>query len=209
MRRQLVPAVRMVLVMTVVLGLAYPLVGTAIAQGLFHSTADGSLVKVNGQVVGSKQLGQAFTQAKYFHGRPSAAGITASGSLDDQGQAGDPSDKSLMNSGGSNLGPTNSTLLDNVSAAVAAYRKENHLSASTAVPVDAVTSSGSGVDPEISVANARLQAPRVAEARGLAVSKVDQLIDQYTDGRSLGFLGDAGVNVLELNLALDRTTGGR
>jgi len=207
MRRQLVPALRMVLVLTVLLGLAYPLFGTAIAQGLFRSKADGSLVKVNGQVVGSKLLGQQFTEAKYFHGRPSKAGITASGSLDDQGKPGDPNDPSLMNSGGSNLGPTNSTLLDNVSAAVAAYRKENHLSASTPVPVDAVTSSGSGVDPEISVANARLQAPRVAQARGLAVSKVNQLIDQHTDGRSLGFLGDPGVNVLELNLALDRISG--
>jgi K+-transporting ATPase ATPase C chain len=197
----------MVLVLTVLLGLAYPLVGTAIAQGLFRSTADGSLVKVNGQVVGSKQLGQQFTEAKYFHGRPSAAGITASGSLDDQGHAGAANDKSLMNSGGSNLGPTNPTLLDDVSKAVAAYREENHLSASTPVPVDAVTSSGSGVDPDISVANARLQAPRVASARGLPVSKVDALIDQHTTGRSLGFLGDPGVNVLELNLALDRITG--
>jgi len=207
MRRQLVPAVRMVLVMTVLLGLAYPLIGTGIAQALFRSKADGSLVKVDGQVIGSKLLGQEFTQAKYFHGRPSAAGITASGSLDDQGKAGDPNDESLMNSGGSNLGPTNSTLLDDVSQRVAAYRKENHLSASTPVPVDAVTSSGSGVDPEISVANARLQAARVAQARRLPVSQVDHLIDSYTDGRSLGVLGDPGVNVLELNLALDRITG--
>ena len=207
MRRQLVPAVRMVLVLTVLLGLAYPLIGTGIAQALFRSKADGSLVKVDGQVIGSKLLGQEFTQAKYFHGRPSAAGITASGSLDDQGKAGDPNDESLMNSGGSNLGPTNSTLLDDVSQRVAAYRKENHLSASTPVPVDAVTSSGSGVDPEISVANARLQAARVAQARRLPVSQVDHLIDSYTDGRSLGVLGDPGVNVLELNLALDRITG--
>jgi K+-transporting ATPase ATPase C chain len=197
----------MVLVLTVVLGLAYPLLGTAIAQGLFRSTADGSLVKVNGQVVGSKRLGQTFTEAKYFQGRPSAAAIGASGSLDDKGQPADPNDPTEIYSGGSNLGPTNSTLLDDVSQAVAAYRKANHLSASTPVPVDAVTSSGSGVDPDISVANARLQAPRVAQARGLPVSKIDQLIDQYTDGRSLGFLGDAGVNVLELNLALDRISG--
>jgi potassium-transporting ATPase KdpC subunit len=207
MRRQLVPAVRMVLVLTVLLGLAYPLIGTGIAQALFHHTADGSLVKVDGKVVGSKELGQTFTEDKYFQGRPSAAGITASGSLDDQGKAGDASDKSLMNSGGSNLGPTNPTLLDDVSQRVAAYRTLNGLSASTPVPVDAVTSSGSGVDPEISVANARLQAARVAKARGLTTAKVDSLIDTYTDGRSLGFLGDAGVNVLELNLALDRLAG--
>jgi K+-transporting ATPase ATPase C chain len=204
MRRQLGPAIRMVIVLTVLLGLAYPLVATGVAQALFRSTADGSQVKVNGQVVGSKLLGQTFTEAKYFHGRPSAAGITASGSLDDQGQPGNPKDQSEMNSGGSNLGPTNPTLLQDVSARVAAYRKENHLSASTPVPIDAVTSSGSGVDPEISVANARLQAPRVAAARGLTVSEVDKLIDQHTTKRSLGFLGDPGVNVLELNLALDR-----
>ena len=204
MRRQLLPALRMVIVLTVLLGLAYPLLGTGIAQVLFRSTADGSLVKVDGKVVGSKELGQSFTEAKYFQGRPSAAGITASGSLDSQDRPGNPGDKSLMNSGGSNLGPTNTTLLDAVSARVAAYRRENHLSASTKVPVDAVTSSGSGVDPDISVANARLQAARVAQARGLPVSKVAQLIDQYTTGRSLGFLGDPGVNVLELNLALDR-----
>jgi potassium-transporting ATPase KdpC subunit len=207
MRRQLAPALRMVLVMTVLLGLAYPLLGTGIAQALFHSTADGSLVKVDGQVVGSKELGQTFTEVKYFQGRPSAAGITASGSLDDQGQAGDPSDPSLMNSGGSNLGPTNPTLLDDVSQRVAAYRKLNGLAPGTPVPVDAVTSSGSGVDPEISIANARLQAPRVARARGLTPAQVDHLIGTYTDGRSLGFLGDAGVNVLELNLALDRLAG--
>jgi K+-transporting ATPase ATPase C chain len=206
MRRQLGPAVRMVLVLTVLLGLAYPLVATGVAQALFRSTADGSLVKVNGQVVGSKQLGQTFTQAKYFHGRPSAAGIGASGSLDDQGQPADPKDSSVINSGGSNLGPTNPTLLKDVAARVAAYRAENHLSASTPVPVDAVTSSGSGVDPEISVANARLQAARVSEARHLSIGQVDDLIDKYTTGRSLGFLGDAGVNVLELNLALDRLT---
>jgi K+-transporting ATPase ATPase C chain len=211
------PALRMVLVLTVLLGLAYPLVGTGIAQALFHHTADGSLVKVDGQVVGSKELGQTFTQAKYFQGRPSSdqngsagtagAGITASGSLDDQGKPGDPTDKSLMNSGASNLGPTNQNLLNDVAARVAAYRKLNRLAPGTKVPVDAVTSSGSGVDPEISVANARLQAPRVARVRGLSLAQVDQLVHKYTDGRSLGFLGDAGVNVLELNLALDRLTG--
>jgi K+-transporting ATPase ATPase C chain len=207
MRRQLGPAVRMVVVFTVLLGLAYPLLTTGIAQALFRSKANGSLVKVNDQVVGSKVLGQTFTQAKYFQGRPSAAGITASGSLDDQGNPGNPKDTSEMNSGGSNLGPTNPTLLQDVAQRVAAYRKANHLSASTKVPVDAVTSSSSGVDPEISVANARLQAPRVASARGLPVNKVDQLIDKYTSGRTLGFLGDPGVNVLELNLALDHLAG--
>jgi potassium-transporting ATPase KdpC subunit len=204
MRRQLVPALRMLALMTVVLGLAYPLLLTGVAQGLFHDQANGSLVKVDGQVVGSKLLGQTFTSARYFHGRPSAAGITASGSLGDDGKPGDPKDLSESVTGGSNLGPTNPTLLHDVAQRVADYRKENGLAPGTKVPVDAVTASASGVDPEISVANARLQAPRVAKARGLPVSEVDQLIDRYTDTRSLGFLGAPGVNVLELNLALDR-----
>jgi potassium-transporting ATPase KdpC subunit len=207
MRRQLMPALRMVLVLTVLLGLAYPLLGTGIAQALFRHTADGSLVKVDGKVVGSKALGQSFTEDKYFQGRPSAAGITASGSLDDKGQPGDANDTSIMNSGGSSLGPSNPTLLDDVSQRVAAYRKLNGLAAGAPVPVDAVTSSGSGVDPEISIANARLQAPRVAKVRGLSLAKVDAMINTYTHGRSLGFLGDPGVNVLELNLALDRLAG--
>jgi K+-transporting ATPase ATPase C chain len=207
MRRQLLPALRMLAVLTVLLGLAYPLAITGVAQALFHSSANGSIVKVDGKVVGSKLLGQSFTEAKYFHGRPSAAGITAAGALDDNGKPGDPGDLSLSNSGGSNLGPSNPTLTKAVGQRVADYRKENGLAANVAVPVDAVTSSGSGVDPEISVANARLQARRVARARGLSVAQVNQLVDKYTDSRSLGFLGAPGVNVLELNLALDRMAG--
>jgi K+-transporting ATPase ATPase C chain len=194
----------MLLVMTVVLGLAYPLVVTGVAQAFFKGSADGSLVKVDGKVVGSKLLGQTFTGPRYFHGRPSAAGITASGSRGDDGKPGNPSDLSEAVSGGSNLGPNNPTLLQDVQQRAAAYRKENRLAPGTEVPVDAVTSSGSGVDPEISVANARLQAPRVATARGLSLRTVDSLIDTYTDSRSAGFLGAPGVNVLELNLALDR-----
>jgi potassium-transporting ATPase KdpC subunit len=204
MRRQLVPAVRMIAVLTVLLGLAYPLAVLGFGQALFPHKANGSLVKVDGQVVGSSALGQQFTSAKYFHARPSAAGITASGSLDTNGQPGDPKDLALSNSGGSNLGPTNPTLLTDVSQRAAAYRKENGLPPGTKVPIDAVTSSASGVDPEISVANARLQAPRVAKARRMSLGTVDRLIDEHTVGRSLGFLGDPGVNVLELNLALDR-----
>ena len=222
MRRQLLPALRMMVVFTVVLGLAYPLVTLAVAQLAFNDKANGSLVKKDGQVVGSSLLGQTFTADTYFQARPSAAGITASGSTDSAGQAGDPADLSLSYSGGSNLGPTNSTLLDGVpddpstpdvdessdgvTQRVAAYRAANGLSADTPVPVDAVTSSGSGVDPHISVANARLQANRVAKARGIDVSVVEQLIDQHTQGRSLGFLGEPGVNVLELNLALDASS---
>jgi K+-transporting ATPase ATPase C chain len=218
MRRQLLTALRMVVVLTIALGLGYPLVVLGFSQVTFKDKADGSLVVRDGQVVGSSLLGQTFTSDRYFQGRPSAAGILASGTNDASGQAADPSDLSLSNSGGSNLGPTNPVLLDGtigdptvepdkqaagIVQRVQAYREANGLGADVAVPVDAVTSSGSGVDPHISVANARLQADRVAKARGLDVARVDQMIDQHTDGRSLGFLGEAGVNVLELNLALD------
>ena len=188
MRRQLLPALRIVLVFTVLLGLAYPLLVTGVAQGLWSSKADGSLVKVNGKVVGSSLLGQSFTKAQYFHPRPSAAGTGY------DAQASSPS----------NLGPTNPTLLDNVKKAAAAYRKENGLPAAFSVPIDAVTSSGSGLDPGISVANARLQAARVADARGLTKAQVAKAIADNTHDRQLGVLGEKYVNVLELNLALDR-----
>ena len=188
MRRQLLPALRIVLVFTVLLGLAYPLVVTGVAQGLWSDKADGSLVKVDGKVVGSSLLGQTFTKAKYFHPRPSAAG--------------DGYD--ALASSASNLGPTNPTLIDNVKKAAAAYRKENGLPAGFSVPIDAVTSSGSGLDPGISVANARLQAARVADARGLTKAQVANAIDDNTHDRQLGVLGEKYVNVLELNLALDR-----
>ncbi|HEY4375851.1 MAG TPA: K(+)-transporting ATPase subunit C [Acidimicrobiales bacterium] len=189
MRRQLLPALRMLVVLTVVLGVAYPLAMTGIAQALFSHQADGSLVKdARGRVVGSSLVGQNFTGARWFEPRPSAAG--------EKGY-----DASA--SGASNLGPTNPVLLRSVAERVAAYRKDNGLASTMKVPVDAVTASGSGLDPDISIANARLQAPRVAKARGLPVAKVLSLIGQHTDGRSLGFLGDPGVNVLELNLALE------
>jgi potassium-transporting ATPase KdpC subunit len=218
MRRQLLPALRMMVVLTVVLGLGYPLVVLGVGQLAFKAKADGSLISRNGQVVGSSLIGQTFTSDQYFQGRPSAAGITASGSAAADGQPGDPTDLSLSNSGGSNLGPTNPVLLDGtigdptvdpekqapgITQRVAAYRVVNGLADDVKVPVDAVTSSGSGVDPGISVANARLQAARVARARGIDVSVVDQMIDQQTVSRSLGFLGEESVNVLELNLALD------
>ena len=218
MRRQLLPALRMMVVFTLVLGLGYPLVVLGVSQLAFKDKANGSLVKVNGHVVGSSLLGQTFSSDKYFQGRPSAAGATASGSPDANGQPADTSDLSLSNSGGSNLGPTNPVLLDGtvgdptvpadkqapgITQRVAAYRAANGLADDVKVPVDAVTSSGSGVDPGISVANARLQAARVAKARDLDVSVVNQLIDQHTTGRSLGFLGEESVNVLQLNLALD------
>jgi K+-transporting ATPase ATPase C chain len=199
MRRQLLPAVLMMVVFTVILGIAYPLVVTGIAQGVFSEQANGSKLEVDGEVVGSKLLGQTFAEPQYFHGRPSAAGAAASGT-----EGGDPEDLSQDISSGSNWGPTNPDLLSAVQERVAAYREENGLAKRTKVPVDAVTASASGLDPHISVTNARLQARRVARERGVPVAQVRDLIDDHTDGRSLGFLGEAGVNVLELNVALDR-----
>lgn len=185
MRRQLLPAVLMVVVFTVITGVVYPLIVTGVAQAGFSHKADGSLVTAGGRTVGSRWIGQDFTGAQYFHPRPSAVKYDSA------------------TSGGSNLGPTNPDFLKAVSDRVAAYRADNGLSPDTRVPVDAVTASGSGLDPDISVANARLQAARVAQARGLSTAAVDTLIDRHTDGRSLGFLGEPAVNVLELNLALD------
>jgi potassium-transporting ATPase KdpC subunit len=187
MRRQLLPAVVIFLALTVLTGLAYPLAMTGVSQVLFPNRADGSLVKRDGKVVGSRLIGQNFSAPRYFHPRPSAAG--------------DGYD--AMSSSASNLGPTNPDLISEVRKRVAAYRAENRVPAGAAVPADAATASGSGLDPHISVANARLQAPRVANARGMNVASVLDLIDEHTDGRSLGFLGEPGVNVLELNLALD------
>jgi K+-transporting ATPase ATPase C chain len=202
MRRQLVPALRMVLVLTVICGLLYPLAMTGVAQALFADKADGSLVERDGEVVGSSLVGQAFSAPEYFHTRPSAAGALAAGSLVD-GEPADPGDLSLAASGASNMGPTNPDLLAAIEERTAAYRELNGLADGVPVPIDAVTASGSGVDPHISAANARLQAPRVADERGLPVADVLALVDQHTSGRSLGFLGEEGVNVLELNLALD------
>jgi potassium-transporting ATPase KdpC subunit len=189
--RQLRPAIVAIVVFTVVLGVVYPLVVTAIGQTAFSDRADGSLVRRDGEVVGSELLGQAFVAPEYFHPRPSAAG--------DGYDAGA--------SAGSNLGPNDPALLEAVAARAAAYRAENGLSADAPVPVDAVTASGSGLDPHISPANARLQAARVASARGLDVETVMALIDEHTDGRAFGILGEPGVNVLRLNLALDDERG--
>jgi potassium-transporting ATPase KdpC subunit len=208
-RRQILPAVLMMVVFTVVLGIAYPLVVTGLAQVGFADKANGSPLKVEGKTVGSKLLGQTFAEAKYFHGRPSAAGAAAAGTDatdpndDTKTVPNDPKDLAQDMSSGSNWGPTNPDLLAAVKQRVADYRRENRLSTDTKVPVDAVTASGSGLDPEISVANARLQARRVARVRGLPLAEVDQLVDDHTDGRSLGFLGAPGVSVLELNVALD------
>jgi K+-transporting ATPase ATPase C chain len=178
----------MLVVFTILTGLIYPLAVTGVAQVAFHNKANGSLVTQNGKVVGSKWIGQNFTKPVYFHPRPSSAGNGYDPTL----------------SSGSNLGPTNPKFLKLVQQRVAAYRKENNLSPTDKVPVDAVTASASGLDPDISVANARIQARRVAAARRLSVEQVLTLVSGHTDGRSLGFLGEPGVNVLELNLALDR-----
>ena len=188
MRRQLLPALRMTIALTVLLGLAYPLAMTGAAQALFRGKADGSLIARNGAVVGSGLIGQAFASPKYFHPRPSAAGTNG---------------YDASASGASNLGPTNPTLEKAVADRAAAYRTENGLAVGTPVPVDAVTASGSGLDPAISVANADLQAPRVARARSMAVAQVLALVRAHTAGRALGVLGERSVNVLELNLALD------
>lgn len=185
--RQLRPALLSIVVFTVLFGLVYPLFSTLIGQVAFGDEADGSLIRRDGVVVGSELIGQTFTAPEYFHSRPSAAGAGYDGAA----------------SSGSNLGPLSPDLLASVADRVAGYREENGLSGDVSVPVDAVTASASGLDPHISVANARLQAARVAEARGLTLAVVMGLIDDHTDGRSLGVLGEPGVNVVLLNLALD------
>lgn len=190
MRRQLLPALRLLVVLTIVLGVLYPLAITAVGQALFSHQADGSIVTVDGEAVGSSLVGQVFTGDEYFESRPSAAG--------------DGYDATA--SAASNLGPNNPDLLATVEERAGAYRERNGLTADAEVPVDAVTASGSGLDPHISVANARLQAERVAAVRDLPVEDVLALVDEHTDGRTLGFLGEAGVNVLELNLALDKAS---
>jgi len=185
MRRQLQAALGMLLLFTVITGIVYPLAVTGVAQTLFSDQANGSLVEHDGRVVGSELIGQPFTTPEYFHPRPSA--VKYDGTL----------------SSGSNLGPTNPALLKSVERRAEAYRNENGLAPDAEVPVDAVTASGSGLDPDISVANARLQAPRVAEVRGMPTSEVLDLVGDHTADRTLGFLGEPRVNVLELNLALD------
>jgi K+-transporting ATPase ATPase C chain len=187
MRRQLVPALVVFFALTVLTGVAYPLAVTGVAQVAFPGRADGSLVERDGDAVGSRLLGQAFSRNEYFQPRPSAAGDGYDGA----------------SSSASNLGPTNEELLAAIEERVGAYRELNGMSTGLEVPVDAVTASGSGLDPHISPANAELQAPRVAAERGLALDTVLDLVDEHTAGRSLGFLGEPGANVLELNLALD------
>lgn len=188
MFKELKPALLMMIVMTVLTGLLYPAVITGIAQVAFRDQANGSLITVNGQVVGSRLIGQNFSKPEYFHPRPSAAGTNGY----------DPTA-----TGGSNLGPTSEKLLSAIKTRVADYRKENGLDAGTLIPSDAVTASASGIDPHISPRNAELQTARVAKARGVAVDEVQSVVGEHTEGRTWGLLGEPRVNVLELNLALD------
>ncbi|HWF85392.1 MAG TPA: potassium-transporting ATPase subunit KdpC [Vicinamibacterales bacterium] len=182
--RNFVVAVLMTLVTTVLLGVVYPLVVTGLAQTFFHDKANGQLLERDGKVIGSRIIGQAFSSPGYFRSRPSAAGTGY-----------DP-----LSSGGTNLGPTNKKLTDAVKAAVDAAKKENP---SAPVPIDLVTSSASGLDPHISPAAALFQVPRVARERGVPEDEIRRLVDAHTSARQLGFLGEAVVNVLEMNLALD------
>lgn len=198
-RNELLRALRVTLVVFIVTGIVYPLVMTGLAQGLFHSQANGGLIMKNGQVVGSTLIGQYFTSPRYFQGRPSATT-----NLNNPGQA---QPYNAANSGGSNLAPSNPALIARVKAEEKAIRKEDGLSPNATVPADAVTTSFSGVDPDISEAYAQLQVNRVAKARGLSPAGVRSLVEDNVQGRTLFFFGSPYINVLQLNMDLDAGQG--
>jgi K+-transporting ATPase ATPase C chain len=201
MLREIRPAIVVLLALTLITGLAYPLAMTGIAEVVFPYRAQGSLIERNGTVVGSEFIGQQFTADKYFHGRPSAT--TATDPNDSTKTV--PAPYNAANSGGSNLGPSNKALIDRVQGDIDALKKENP---SAAVPIDLVTTSASGLDPDISPEAALFQVPRIAKARNLPEDRVRQLVEDNTQGRFLGLLGEPRVNVLLLNLALDRLASG-
>jgi potassium-transporting ATPase KdpC subunit len=190
MKQNLIVAVRFTLVTTVVFGLVYPLVVTGVSQWVFPKQANGSLILKNGEVVGSQLIGQSFSGDKYLHSRPSAAGNGYDATA----------------SAGSNLGPTNQTLIARVEQDVAKWKQENP---GAAIPSDLVTASGSGLDPDISPASAEFQVARVARARGISVNEVRRIVARHTQGRQYGVFGEARVNVLELNLDLDERPQGK
>lgn len=198
MLTQIRPAFALLVLLTALTGLAYPLALTGIAQALFPREANGSLLVRDGAVIGSALIGQDFTAPRYFHGRPSAT--TGADPQDPSKSA--PQPYNAANSMGSNLGPTNPALAERVKADLDALKAENP---GAAIPVDLVTASGSGLDPHVSPEGALLQVPRVARARGLGEDKVRDLVLAHVEGRTLGLVGEPRVNVLALNLALDRT----
>ena len=201
MLRQIQPAIVMVLLLTVITGLVYPLGMTGLAQLLFPHRANGSLIEKDGKVIGSKLIGQNFTDARYFHSRPSA---TTDTDPNDPAKT-VPAPYNASNSAGANAGPTSKSLIDRVTQDADRLKAENP---SAPIPVDLVTTSASGLDPDISPAAAHFQAPRVAKTRGISEARLHDLVNQSIEGRFLGILGEPKVNVLQLNMKLDAETVG-